>query len=252
MKFLSRLKRPVNMLVTVGIVAVLLAAGGALLLVKRAHAAGDCDGNAVIPGGVTSAAGVQQAYKNGATCGSYTDSAANIQHIFAYFGIASSDVSALGSTAQVGSVNSKNEVLVNGQVVATDALTAGRQNISGSKQVTYQGTTFYTRAPSVSFASSPLSALVVMKNGTFQFAIIESCGNAVKATAKVTPKPAPTSAPTTPAPQTPAPTPTPTTPAPPKQLTNTGPGSVAALFGATAAAGTLGYRFYLTRRLGRE
>jgi len=45
---------------------------------------------------------------------------------------------------------------------------------------------------------------------------------------------------------------TPATPATPTALVNTGPGSVAAIFAAATAAGTVLYRRMLTRRLGRQ
>ncbi len=59
---------------------------------------------------------------------------------------------------------------------------------------------------------------------------------------------------TTPPKVTPPPTtpPTPATPAAPTALVNTGPGSVAGLFAAATAAGTVIYRRMLTRRLSRQ
>jgi uncharacterized repeat protein (TIGR01451 family) len=53
-----------------------------------------------------------------------------------------------------------------------------------------------------------------------------------------------TSTPTTPE--------TPATPEAPQELANTGPGQVAGLFAAVAAAGALAHRLFLARRLGRE
>jgi hypothetical protein len=51
----------------------------------------------------------------------------------------------------------------------------------GSTKVNHQGAVFYKRPPAVSFAQSSLPALVSMKDGHFQFAIIASCGNPVSA-----------------------------------------------------------------------
>jgi hypothetical protein len=53
-------------------------------------------------------------------------------------------------------------------------------------------------------------------------------------------------------PQVTPPTPTPPTPAAPTALVNTGPGSVAELFGAATIVGTVGYRRMLARRLSRQ
>jgi hypothetical protein len=117
----------------------------------------------------------------------------------------------MGQYVVAGEVYKDGTVKVNGQVVATDAITAGRQNISGSTKVTTNGTTFYRRPPSVSFVSSPLSAYVVMKNGVFQFAILASCGNPVSAHPKLpTPTHKPTPTPTRKPTPTYKPLPTPT------------------------------------------
>jgi hypothetical protein len=159
-------------------------------------AAADCDSNAVIRCGVSSVSGLVSKYDNDAS----------VRHIYnaSPFNISSADIHAMSGDSQMGSVSSNGDVSVNGRVVATGATTAGRESMSnscgGSTRHTNGGTTFFTRAPCVSFASSPLSAFVVMKNGVFQFAILTSCGNPVVAHPK-TPPPAPK--------PTPKPTPTP-------------------------------------------
>ena len=68
-----------------------------------------------------------------------------------------------------------------------------------------------------------------------------------KPTCKTNPKlcPPPVTPPSTP-PSTPA------TPAAPTTLVNTGPGDVAAAFAVVTAAGAMGYRLYLSRRLARQ
>ncbi|MGC1177322.1 MAG: hypothetical protein WA843_04590 [Candidatus Saccharimonadales bacterium] len=54
-------------------------------------------------------------------------------------------------------------------------------------------------------------------------------------------------------PVTPPATPvTPATPAAPTQLVNTGPGAVVGIFAAVTAAGAVGYRLFLSRRLARK
>ncbi|MDB5185199.1 MAG: hypothetical protein JWN38_1007 [Candidatus Saccharibacteria bacterium] len=143
----------------------------------------DTDANAVIDGGALSTSELVADY--GAGKGS--SSAQSIQDIYTYFGISATDISALGTTAVAGSVSKTGDVFVSGSAtpVATGALTAGRQNLAGSSQVTAGGTTFYTRTPSVSFKSDSLPAFVVMQNGVFKYAIIGSCGNPVKATPKM-------------------------------------------------------------------
>ncbi|HSW97872.1 MAG TPA: hypothetical protein VLF89_08660 [Candidatus Saccharimonadales bacterium] len=141
------------------------------------------------------------------------NSAKSIQNIYGsgFFGITSSEIQNLGSTAKVGSVTKSGDVIVGGKVVATNAVTAGRLNISGSTKRTSNGTVFYTRPPKVSFLSNSLSAYVVMVNGKFKFAILISCGNPVIGTPKApAPTPTPTKKPTPTPTNKPGLTPTPT------------------------------------------
>lgn len=157
----------------------------------------DCDNNAVVICGATNVSQLQLKYnnKNGVTYGSIKESQSTIHNIYNYskFAISSSDVSSMKTDAVAGYVTKSGDVYAGNKLVATGALTAGRQNISGSTKVTSNGTTFYTRKPSVSFENNELSAMVDMKNGVFQFAILNSCGNPVAATPKKpsTPPPAP-------------------------------------------------------------
>ncbi len=123
------------------------------------------------------------------------NSAASIQNIFSYFGISSADINALPQDAVAGVVTKSGNVIVNGNIVATQAVTGGRQYIPGSNQATLGGTTFFVRPPSVSFLSNSLDAFVVMINGRFAFAILSSCGNAIEAK-PVAPPPPPPPAPT--------------------------------------------------------
>ena len=97
-----------------------------------------------------------------------------------------------------GSVNKRNEVIVNGKVVAINANTVGRQKIASSdKAIIAGGTTFWQRQPSVSFRNDSLSAWVRMENGVFKYAILQSCGNPVQAAPTGTPAPEPAPADTT-------------------------------------------------------
>ncbi len=161
----------------------------------------NCDANAVIWCGAGSDSSLISKFNKG----DGHNSAASIQNIFSFFGITSADVNSMTNSAvdvQSGSVTSGGDVIdSNGKIVATKALTGGRQDISGSTRVTSGGTTFFVRSPKVSFVSSPLAAYVVMKDGRFAFAILASCGNPIKAmptTPAPKPKPAPAPATTTP------------------------------------------------------
>ena len=116
------------------------------------------------------------------------NSASSIQNIYNYYGITSSDINEMTTTAVAGVVTNTGEVLVNNQEVAYNAITAGRDNMAGSTTITYNGTTFYQRTPSVSFVSSSLDAFVVMNGNSFLYAVLSSCGNPIVATA-ITPVP---------------------------------------------------------------
>lgn len=149
----------------------------------------NCDANAVIYCGASSIDQLISKYNNG----DGVNSAVSIHNIYAYFGVTSNDINSLSSSAEVkvGYVTSSNDVYLDGdsQPIATNAVTAGRQYISGSNMVDENGTVFYTRPPSVSFVSSPLKAYIIMNGNRFSYAILASCGNLVKATAKPTAKP---------------------------------------------------------------
>ncbi|MDL2341831.1 MAG: hypothetical protein QFB87_02000 [Patescibacteria group bacterium] len=138
----------------------------------------DCDDNAVIYCGAQSTDSLISKYTNGTS----HNTAKSIHDIYSKFGISAAEVKAMNATAVAGSVTANGDVLVGNKVVAKNALTAGRQAIGNSTQVTYNGTTFYTRSPRVSFRSASIPAYVVLKDGVFQFAVIESCANPVTAT----------------------------------------------------------------------
>lgn len=145
----------------------------------------DCDSNAVVYCGASSVKELQNKYK----------SQAGVPQIYDYFGISAQDVNGMTNSAKVGSVTKSGDVYLGSKVVAHNAVTAGRLYIPGSNKVTHNGVTFYTREPRVSFLNNSLSAYVVMKNGQFDFAILSSCGNPVKAKAIPAPKPTPTPTP---------------------------------------------------------
>lgn len=159
-------------------------AGGAALGVKTATAERpDCDGNAVMYCGAYNLSDLRNKYSSNASTRAI--------YAAAPFRISSSAFyNAVDTKGFVnGHVNRDNTVTVNGRVVATNAVTAGRHFISGSTKMNIPGVTAYTRPPSVSFKQASLQAYVKLDaNGKFQFAIIKSCGNPV--TGKPTPPPA--------------------------------------------------------------
>lgn len=251
----------------VGVMVLLLGFGLSTAGAVSINTSQDCDSNAVISCGISDSSQLLQAAKpSGIAC------------LYEHFGISSQDLNNFNSQAAAGIVTRSGEVIVNGKVVAKDALTAGRQNMAGSTRFACNNHGFFIREPNVSFASSALPAFVVMRDGQFAFAIIASCGNPVMATPTTAPTPQKTVTKTAPArpTETPAPAQTQTqsqsvtinntvpavqaatTTAAPSQpaaaaktLPNTGPGNILALSGTTTAIGTIGHMIYSRRRRSR-
>ncbi len=130
--------------------------------------AGDCSSNSVVKCGVSSVGQLKQKY-HGST-----------KNIFDGMGVGKH----INTAPKVvnGYVTRSNTVTVDGKVVATNAVSAGRQYIhGGSIKRIHKGTKYYERAPSVSFRSSQLSAFVFLsKDGQFLGAVLKDCGNPVK------------------------------------------------------------------------
>lgn len=211
----------------------------------------DCDSNAVITCGALSTTELQQHYGD-----------KGVAAIYSYVGISAQDIKDIGETAVAGRVYKNNTVTINGVVVATDAITGGREYINGSTTVNSGGVKFYMRPPSLSFRPDSLPAYVVMEKGQFKFAILPACGNFVKATA--IPKEVPPPPPPPPPPiETPPPitttVETPSTQTPPSapvapvaaaatsvaKLPNAGPGPIT-IIALLSVVG--GYIFHATHR----
>lgn len=152
-----------------GIVPLLIIAlGGFKTDAMTIQSTRDCDANAVIRCGARSFDELQTRY-----------SRPDVAEIYSAFGISDQDIANIRDNAVEGQVTRNGDVLVNGEIVATDAMTAGRQNMAGSTAANSGGVTYFRRTPSVSFLSSSEPAFVVMKDGQFVYAIIASCGNPV-------------------------------------------------------------------------
>ncbi|HSH17895.1 MAG TPA: hypothetical protein VK978_00780, partial [Candidatus Saccharimonadales bacterium] len=152
------------------------------------NSARDCDTNAIVRCGAMSVDELQQKYT--------ADGKA--QTVYGTYNISADDVTNMDSTAVAGSVTKSGDVVVNGRVVANNAVSAGYNDGTGRTSVTQDGVTFYNSAPSSSFVSDRIDAYVVMnEDGQFDYAILASCGNPVRATnvvQKQAPAPQPTQA----------------------------------------------------------
>lgn len=136
----------------------------------------DYDNVAIIRGGVSSTSDAKTKCKANKT--------GDLDNIYKAFGFDCSDISGMKS----GVVYRNGDVKVDGKVVATDAMTAGRNyggsHISGTKNVGKYSTS--------KFVDDGQTALVKLdKDGKFLFAIVKPCGNPVSAKPKETPKPKP-------------------------------------------------------------
>lgn len=170
-----RIKQAGVVLVLLSVSVMLIVSG---LFMSRGQAlsvdaARDCDSNAVIYCGALTTSELQDKYNHNLS----------VRRLYKHFGITRADIDAIGSTAVEGVVYQSGNVKVNSKTIATDAMTAGRQDTLGSTPITIHKTTFYERHPDVSFVHNRLKAFVVMDaNGQFRYAIIASCGNPVIAT----------------------------------------------------------------------
>jgi hypothetical protein len=110
------------------------------------------------------------------------------QHVFSAYHISASDVKNLGSIAVSGYATKDGNVYTSdGKLVATNAYSAGFHPQSHSAKHTYLGTTYYNTANKYVFLSNTIHGWVVMKFGVFQYMILASCGNPLRATPTTTP-----------------------------------------------------------------
>lgn len=139
----------------------------------------DCSANAVIKCGVGSVDDIRSKF----------DADASTRNIFAAYGLTSDVIH--NATSKSGETTINGDVIVDGQVVATGAHSAGRQYISGSTQKNSNGTTYYDSPNQTAFRSNSISVIAFFDgNGQFIGAVMYDCGNPVAGTAKpVPPKP---------------------------------------------------------------
>jgi hypothetical protein len=125
----------------------------------------DHSSNAIITDGSPTIATIQKTYAADAT----------VRAVYNYFGVTTNDVNNLCGTAVAGRVYRNGDVYVGSQWVAR-VNTTGRNPITWSTPVVYNGSTFYIQ-PTASFAADSTPAYIVMQNGHFRFGIASVCGN---------------------------------------------------------------------------
>jgi hypothetical protein len=162
--------------------AISLVAVAALAIAPQVSAAEvrDCDTNAIIHCGALTQTELKNDYSQNTT--------GDLTAVFNHYGISADDIN---GELQMGRVTKQGNVEVNGKVIATNSHSLGRSAINGSKAVTISGKTYYETPDTMSLRSDAVDAFVIMKDGKFQAAIMTACGNPVKATPVVQPKPQP-------------------------------------------------------------
>ena len=159
--------------------AVLL--GGVLLLnvfsgTSQAALPRNCDNNSIIYCGAVDTNELTQKFNENKT--------GDLPTIYAAYGITSSDL----ASAKMGEARKDGTVVVNGEVVATNAYSIGRQQIAGSTPKSIGGKTYYNSPNSTAFISNSIAAFVFFNaDGTFKSFILTSCANPGEGTPK--PKP---------------------------------------------------------------
>lgn len=101
------------------------------------------------------------------------------------------DYNRFATEARSGILKRNGELWVDGELVAANAWTMGRDNYSGRTAITIGPRTYYMSTPDISFADhrQQLDVMVLFdENGTVEIAVIEACGNPVPRMDKVTSK----------------------------------------------------------------
>lgn len=140
----------------------------------KATDAGDCGPSSIITCGVKSVDEAIAKYNANST----------IQGTFNAFGISTSDLNKLKSSAVIGTIynnffDGHDVIVVDNKIVAINSITAGRVNVSGSTLLgNFGGVNIYQRPYHLS-NHRPKQVFVHMENGEFKFGIIAECGNPV-------------------------------------------------------------------------
>lgn len=149
---------------------------GVVVIDQAMHplSAKDCSTNAVAKCGVWSVKEMRNAYNNDTTKG--------LRNIYNGMGITSDTVN--NATVKEGYVHKDGRITIGSEVVATNAISAGRTKINDKRiKQTYNGTTYYTSKTQDTFKASKISAYVFLDAyGRFLGAVLHDCGNPIKGT----------------------------------------------------------------------
>ncbi len=179
LKFNFRSKK--TALVAVAAVAVI---GAGVFGYKQATASSqDCSGNSIIKCGEQSpSAFINQVKKNDDKNGHH-----DLQAIYSSFDLVPSDYSKFVSSARMGTAYQNGTIVVDGQTVATDAWSIGRDHFSYATAYKINGKTYYKSADTKVLLSNIPVMVMFNSKGQMQFAAMTACGNPATGK-KVTPK----------------------------------------------------------------
>jgi hypothetical protein len=174
-----------NNLLVVAFFALGLMAFGGLGLAQytgaKADIVRDCDDNAIIRCGVADANEFRAKYDQNAT--------GDLPAIYGHYWIPRDIQVVQGTSYKDGTVR------VNGRIVADNAQSIGRQQLTGEHPISIAGRTYFEGPNSTSFGRDALPTLVALDaQGNFKYAILNGCGNPIYAhpVAPPPPPPAPT------------------------------------------------------------
>lgn len=140
-------------------------------------AAADCDSNAIIYCGFSSASSFISKVRGNDSGNGHHD----LQAVYGHYGLDPSEYSYFASHAVEGAAYKDGRIVVGGKTVATAGASIGRDKSfqgSGPFNVAIAGTTYWGNTNAKAFASDGLPVEVMFDSqGTMQFAVIKSCGN---------------------------------------------------------------------------
>lgn len=161
--------------------ALAVLAGVSLFTVSKASAA-TCDSDAIMYCGFTSPSNFISKVKGNNSGNGHND----LQAIYAYYGLKSSDYNNFVSNAKAGTAYLDGRVVVDGKTVATAGKSIGReaamQGASPSK-IIIGNSTYYGNDNNKIFVSDAIPVYVLFDSqGQMQFAVMKACGNPVYGT----------------------------------------------------------------------
>lgn len=148
------------------------------LYLPKAQAA-DCDQNAIIYCGFSAASDFISTVRANDSRNGHHD----LQTVYAAYGLEPTSYDKFVSSARPGTAYKDGRIVVDGQTVATNAKSIGRQAAAqGSGYFTQNigGTNYYGNSNSVVFKSDSIPVMALFdSHGSLQFAVLTACGNPI-------------------------------------------------------------------------